>query len=436
MTELSSQDRFKATLKGYYKNLPIDPANLTVNNMQAMMKADVPLTYSTSTTWFDPVYLGKIYLEALSRSKKVFGALPKTTYQELGDSYQQISTDSHTGLAMMLEAGALFANTSVPALADVDSIYPAIVKYDWTNTEVAQALSGIQKSRTNPTLEQIRAYATAKFWDAVEMQLCGVYEDFVAAGAGINPGFGNDDPASEGGAVAEFECLDRMVTSAAEGAGGTYLSAATDNDIFWNSTGVAGSIRFDRSASAAVGNVRLPTGGTAAAGEAYNIIDELDDLMTKCLVYAEEPYNYVAYMSPKALNKIRAEEDPHRIIENVTGVTHAINGVTSSPGITGGKVQLSALRLSDITVPIVTAPYLMGTPGSGWLWKNTTHTTGGPGHIYLMNQDALEFRTLIPLTYRSVQAESALETKHTLYMAGQLINKNWMSHGKLYGIAT
>ena len=292
------QDNFKATVKGYYKNLPVDPANLTTHNLQAMMKADVPLTYSTSTTWFDPVYLGKIYLEGLTRSKKVFGALPKTTYQDRGDSYQNIGTDSHTGLAMMLEAGALYANTSVPALVDVDSIYPAVVHYDWTNTEVAQALSQIQRSRASPTLEQIRSYATTKFWDAVEMQLTGVYEDFVAAGAGINPGFGNDDPASEGGAVAEFECLDRMVTSVAEGAAGTYLSAATDNDIFWNSTGVAGAIRFNRSAAEGVGNVRLPTGGTAAAGEAYNIIDELDDLMTQALVYAEDdmPLNYVAYM--------------------------------------------------------------------------------------------------------------------------------------------
>lgn len=436
MSQQTSQDRFKATLKGYYKNLPIDPANLTVSNMQAMMKADVPLTYSTSTTWFDPVYLGKIYLEGLSRSRKVFGAVPKTTYQELGDSYQNISTDSHTGLANILEADTLFADTSVPALTDVDSIYPAIVKYDWTNTEVAQALSGIQRSRTSPTLEQIRAYATAKFWDAVEMQLCGVYVDYAAGGNGTNQGgYGNDAPATTG-SVAEFESLDRMVTSVAEGAGGTYLSAATDNDIFWNSTGIAGSIRFDRSAGAAVGNVRLPTGGSAAAGEAYNIIDELDDLVTQQLVYCEEPYNLVAYMSPKAYNKIRAEEDPHRIITEYTGATQAINGVTSTPGTVGGKAQFSALRLSDITVPIVTAPYLMGTAASSWLWKNAQHTTGGPGHICIMNQDALEFRTLIPLTYRSVQAENALQTKHTLYMAGQLINRNWKSHSKLAFIAS
>lgn len=435
--ENKPQKEFAAIVKGYYKNLPVDPANLTVNNLQAMMKADVPLTYSTSTTWFDPVYLGKIYLESLTRSKKAFGALTKTTYQQLGDSYQNVSTDSHTGLGMILESGALFANASVPALADVDSIYPAIIKYDWSNTEVAAALSQIQRSRTAPTMEQIRDYATAKFWDAVEMQITGVYVDFTAGGNGTNQGgYGVDAPATDGANVTTIESIDRMITDATDGGNTTYTSAATDGDIYWNSTGIAGTIRFDRSASAGAANLRLPTGGSVAAGEAYNITDELDDLMSQCLVYAGDNPNYIALMSPKAYNKLRAEDDTHRVIDNFSGATQAINGVTSTPGVVGGKVQLSAIRLSDITVPIVTAPYLMGTALSSWLWKNSKHSTGGPGNIYLINQNDMEFRTLIPMTYRSVQAESALETKHTLYMAGQLICKNWKSHGALKYIAT
>jgi hypothetical protein len=437
----NTEKEFAAVIKGYYKNLPIDPANMSAGNLQALLKADVPLTASTSTTWFDPVYLGRTYLEGLTRSRKVFGALQKTTYQQLGDSYQNISTDSHTGLGNILESGALFSNTSVPALVDVDSIYPAVIKYDWTNTEVAQALSGIQRSRATPTLQQIRDYATAKFWDAVEMQICGVYNDFSAGGNGTNQGgYGCDSPASASN-VAEFECLDRMVTSAAEGAGGTYLSAATDNDLYWDHLAQAGvsTIRFDRSAGAGVGQVRLPTGGTAAAGEAYNIIDELDDLITQAMVYYDsedgDP-DYVLYMSPKAVNKIRAEDDTHRVIDNFSGAKQAINGVSSTPGVTGGKVQLSALRIGDITAPIVSAPYLMGTAASSWLWKNAQHTIGGPGNIYIVPQKYLEFRTLIPLTYRSVQAESALETKHTLYMAGQLVAHNWKAFAALKYIAT
>jgi hypothetical protein len=434
-----TQKQFGAWLKAAYKYMPADQGVAQAKQFEAMQKADVPLTYSTSTTWFDPVYLGRIMLQNLTRSRKAFSALTKTTYQQQGDSYQVISTDSHTGMGAILESGALYSNTSVPALVDVDSIYPAVFKYDWTYTEVAAALSRIQKSRVTPTMEQIRDYVTTKFWDAVEMQICGTYVDFAAAGDGTSAGgYGVDAPATNGSNVALFESIDRMITDDTESGATTYCSADTDGDIYWNSTGVAGTARIDRSASDAWdAQIRLPTGGSAAAGEAYNITDELDDLMAKILVYAntDDP-NYVALMSPKAYNKLKSEADPKALITDYTDSRQTINGVTSTPGTTIGKVQGSAIRLADTTVPIVTAPYLMGTALSSWLWKNSKHTTGGPGNIYLINQDALEFRILIPLSYRSVQAESYLETKNTLYMAGQLIGKNWQSHGALKYIAS
>jgi hypothetical protein len=434
---------FNAWLKAAYKYMPVDQGVAQARQFEAMQKADVPLTYSTSTTWFDPVYLGSIMLSNLTRSRKAFSALTKTTYQQEGDSYQVISTDAHGGLGMILESGALYGTTEVPALVDVDSIYPAIIKYDWTYTEVANALSRIQRSRVTPTMDQVREYATRKFWDAVEMQITGVYNDFAGAGAGINPGYGVDSAASQGGTVAEFECIDRMITNQTESGATTYVNSADDGDVFWNSTGVAGTKRVDRSASAAWdATLRLPTGGSAAAGEAYNITDELDDLMTQCLVYAdndegnENGYDYIALMSPKAYNKLKAEADPKEIITQQSNARQTINGVTSTPGVTIGKLQGQAIRLSDITVPIVTAPYLMGTADSSWLWKNVKHSTGGPGHVYLINQRAMEFRILIPLSYRSIQAEDYLETKNTLYMAGQLVAKNWKSHGALKYIAT
>jgi hypothetical protein len=223
-----------------------------------------------------------------------------------------------------------------------------------------------------------------------------------------------------------------MICCAAE-TGANYVSADTDGDIFWNSTG-DGTERVtigDRSGGEGVANCTIPVAGDKVTGTAYNICDELDDLMAKCLVYAEEPYNYIAMMSPKAYNKIKAENDPKALIVDYTDARQAVNGISSTPGVAGGKVQLSALRLSDITVPIVTVPYLMGTKASGWVWKTSVETTGCVGNIYLINQDAMEFRTLIPLSYRSVPAENYLETKHTLYMAGQLICKNFLSHGAL-----
>jgi hypothetical protein len=265
------------------------------------------------------------------------------------------------------------------------------------------------------------------------MQICGTYVDFAAGGDGTNQGgYGVDAPATTG-AIAEFESIDRMITNQTESGAANHVSADTDGDVYWNSTGVAGTARVDRSGSTAW-DAQLKLPAAAATEDAYNICDELDDLMAKCLVYhdyADGEPDYIALMSPKAYNKVKAENDPKALITEYSGATQTVNGVTSTPGVPGGKVQISALRLSDIQVPIVTAPYLMGTASSSWLWKNSKYTTGGVGNIYLINQKCLEFRTLIPMTYRSVPAENALETKHTLYMAGQLIGKNWKSHGAL-----
>ena len=426
-----------ALLKAYYQKGTRHPndSKVFVESYQAMQKADVPLSYSGSTTWFDPVYLGKVTLESLTRSRKFYGAIPKTTYAQEGDSYQTIAADVTDNFGPMLENGALYGTTSVPQLTDVDFVYPAIFHIDWSNTEVAAAMSQIQRSRTTPTLQEIRDYMTDLFWDKVDQQLIGTYLD----PAGTTTGHGVDTPATVdlggGVSVATFESIDRWISGAAESGGTNYVSAATDGDIFLNASGT-GTAKFDRSANGFDCNLRLPTTESIAAGEVYNICDELDDLMTKCLAYNnDDTPNYVAYMSPKVYNKIKAENDPKALITDYQDAAQTINGITSTPGVIGGKVQLSALRLSDITVPIVTDKYFMGTGASNWVWKTSKHTIGGPGHVFLVNQNAAEFRILIPFSYRAVQAENALETKHTLYMAGQLIFKNAKSHGALKYIA-
>jgi len=431
MSQAANQG-FTNFIKNYYRNMP--------NQVPySMMKGTDAFTFS-KTDWFDPVYLGKLTLEGLTRSTKAFKALTKTTYQDQGDSYQVIGTDITAGDAVLpiLESSAIHAEYDTPAITDHDKIYPAVVKLDWINTDVAAALSQIQRSRTMPNLEQIRDYMGNLFLDRIEMMLCGVYNDFSAGGTGSNQGgYGVDSPATGNTSKAEIECIDRMISNYTEsGAGTTYTSAATDGDIYWNTTGTGSSTdaQFDRSANT-TGNATWRT-PDAAVEQAYNICDELDDLMAKCLVYAQEPYNYICMMSPKAYNKVKAENDPKALITDYTSATQTVGGITSTPGVVGGKVQLSALRLSDITVPIVTVPYLMGTSLSSWLWKNSVFTTGGVGNIYLINQDCMEFRTLIPITYRATPTEDALTTKHTLFMSGQLIAKNFPSHGALKYIAS
>jgi hypothetical protein len=303
---------------------------------------------------------------------------------------------------------------------------------------MATELSKIQKAKAvmNPDLQ--RTYETERFWNNVDMMLAGVFR--APTGGGV--GHGVDAPATNG-TYQEIESIDRMITCQAEVVAGTYLSLTTDGNIYWNNVGTpAGAGRYDRNGGTLWdAQVTLPV-GSVTNGVAYNILDELDDLMAKAKVYAKQPYNYIALMSPKALNKIQNELDPkQRFLEGPADVTQTLGGVSTRPGVEGGKVSVSSLNICGVKVPCFESPYLMGTASSGWLWMNTKHTTGGPGNIYLINMDAMEFRTLVPITYetwRNTDTSDApgLGSRHILYMMGQLVARNWQSHAKLAFIAT
>lgn len=433
-------------LEWYYSRPYAGLANPATQTRESMLKGYTMtgLGYvgpAASLTWFDPVYSGTLALQGLTRSTSLFKLLPKTTYQQRGDSYQTITAETTEGMYPSGEAGLIFTTeTTTPTITDVNSIIPAVIHREWEDTTMAVELSKIQRSRTMLNPGEIKKYQSERFLDDIDRQLAGVF---------VTPAtsHGIDDPATNG-TYAELECIDRMVTSKAENTATTYNSANTDGNIYWNNTGLAGTARYDRNAGTDWnGQVRLPTGGTVAAGEAYNILDELDDLMAIAKCYATQPYNYIGLCSPKALNKIQNEIDPkQRWLEGPTDVTQTINGVTTRPGVEGGKVSVSSLTISGIKVPMFESPYLMGTATSNWLWMNTKHTTGGPGNIYLVNMDAIEIRTLVPITYETwpawygagadVADAPAFGNKHVLYMMAQLIAWNWQSHAALKYIAT
>ena len=431
---------FDKFIEGYYRGLGprVDP------DLAEIMKEDTRYNYTATPTYFNAAYSAKVSLEALSRSTTLYKLLRKTSYLSEGDSFHYISTDAHTGLLPILTAGAIFgADTSIPAITDVDFIVPAVHTLQWEDTLVARELSKIQAAPVTDA-EFIRQYMTEVFTNNIDQALAGVYLDPDAA----TYGHGVDTPASYTAAapgVATIECIDRMLTTKSEGGTATYVSADTDGDIFWGPTNKTGTdtARIDRSGSTAWDcQIRLPTGGSAAAGEAYNILDELDDLMATALTYApSDGKNYIGLCSPKALNKIQNELDPkQRFLEGAADVTQTINGVSTRPGVEGGKVSVASLTICGVKVPFFTSPYLQGTSASSWLWKNAKHTTGGPGNIYLINMDGMEFRTLIPITYETwpshTEVQPGLGNRHILYTAGQLLVRNWASHAKLAFIAS
>ena len=430
---------FADIAKGYYRTGRLqrsyDP------EIEALQKADVMYSYGTTTTLFNPKYSAKVLLEAISRDDTIFRLLPKTTYQTEGDSfhYNYDQTVADDGMGAILEGGVIASGTSgVPALIDVDSIVPATIKIDWKQTLQALELAKIQ----NPPVTDeawIQDYMSSLFSDALERMLAGVYNSATVHGV--------DTPAMSAGNAAEIECIDRCCgTNYTESGVATYVSAVTDGDIFWGPTNKAGTDtpRVDRSANDAANllwdaQVKLPTTAAADGAEAYDILSELDTLMAAAKKYrnGSGPANYIALMSDTAMNKVQDEIDPKGMwLEGETEVTQTLNGVSTREGVTGGKLHVSSLRLSGVKVPCFTSKYLQGTATSTWKWKNSVFTTGGVGNIYLINMDAIEFRTLIPPTaetWRNQAPNTApgLGNVSVIYMMGNLITRQWNSHAAL-----
>lgn len=421
---------FKDFLKGYYKtmnpNWASDPAL-----KELLQKSDTIFGPTGTAGWYDPVYSRDLMLEGLTRSNTLFSLLPKTTFQAKGDSFKYIGTDSATGFKGGIGENGVIVNgtSSTPQPTDVDSIFPAVVELDWLDSEVGRALSAIQNEPVNDPA-QIREYMGNYFLNKINMSLAGV-----AVSATVH---GVDTPAVNAGtSKAEVECLDRMITNQTESGAANHVSDAGDGDIFWNETG-SGSARVDRSAVTTWdAQVTLPS--SAGTEEAYDILSELDDLMAVAKKYRQGSLapNYIGVCGDKAMNKIQDELDPKaRFLEGEMGVTQTLNGVSSRTGVEGGKLSVASLMISGVKVPFFQASYLDGTESSSWLWKNSKYTSGGVGNIYLINMDAIEFRTLIPITYKSLpnttnNSAPGLGNINVLYMAGQLLARQWKSHAAL-----
>jgi len=422
-----SETSFGEFLSRYYNS--VGPNSKSDPEIQALLKADDRYDFA-STDYFNPKYSAKISLEALTRSTNIYRILPKTTYMEKGDSYHYIAADPAVLSAFLGNETAMFAaDTAIPTVSDVNHIWPSTFMCGWEDTRVANEMSKFQASPvTGPDF--LRKYFADYYWDSVDQQLAGVWLSATVHGV--------DTPAYSTNAT--IECIDRMISTQAEsGAGPTHVSAVTDGDIFWGPQNLAGTDTeaFDRSAvTTADAQVKLP----AAAGteDAYNILDELDDLMATAKAYAPTAErNYIGMCSDKALNKIQDELDPkQRYLEGKMDYTQTLGGVSTRPGALGGKFSAAGLTICGVQVPFFTSPYFSGK-ATPWVWENTVYTTGGVGNIYLINMDNIEIRHLIPFTEIDYPnyGDWVLGDRHTLVSSMTLVAQNFASHAALKYIA-
>jgi hypothetical protein len=422
MAEIS----FSTFLQRYYN--AVGPNAKSDPEIEKLLKADDRYDF-LSTDYFNPVYSSKVTLEALTRTTSIYRVLPKTTYMQEGDSMHYISADPTVLEAFLGNETAMFgADTNIPTINDLDHLWPAVYMTGWEDTRVAVEMSKFQAPPvTGPQF--LREYMRDFYWNKVDQQLAGVYLSATVHGV--------DTPSTSTNAT--IECIDRMISDSTESGAATHVSAATDGDIYWNATNT-GTAKIDRSAVTwANAQVKLP----AAAGteDAYNILDELDDLMATALSYAPTAErNYIGMCSPKALNKIQDELDPKMRFfatpEGQTTITQTLGGVSTRPGAMGGKFSVAGLMISGVKVPFFTSPYFSGQ-ASPWVWENTVYTTGGVGNIYLINLDNIEIRHLIPYTEIDYPnyGDWVLGDRHVLVSAMTLLAKNFASHAALKYIA-
>jgi hypothetical protein len=418
--------KFEQFLKRYYD--AVGPNAKTDPEIQALLKADDRYDYA-STDYFNPVYSAKITLEALTRSTSIYRVLPKTTYMEKGDSLHYIGSDPAVLAAFLGNESAMFAaDTAIPTVSDINHIWPAVFMVGWEDTRVANEMSKFQAPPvTGP--EFLKKYFADWYWNAVDQQLAGSYLSATVHGV--------DTPATSTNAT--IECIDRMISNQTESGVTNHVSAVTDGDIFWgpqNLTGTDAAV-WDRSAvTTADAQITLPT--TPGTEQAYNILDELDDLMATAKAYAPTAErNYIGMCSDKALNKIQDELDPkQRYLEGQTEYTQTLGGVSTRPGALGGKFSTAGLTICGIKVPFFTSPYFSGK-ASPWVWENAKYTTGGVGNIYLINMDNIEIRHLIPFTEIDYPnyGDWVLGDRHVLVSAMTLVAQNFASHAALKYIA-
>lgn len=417
---------FGEYLRRYYN--AIGPDKNSDPEIQALMKADDRYDFG-STDLFNPKYSSKVTLAALTRSTSIYRILPKTTFMNEGDSLHYIAADAAVLTAFLGSEGAMFAaDTNIPDITDIDHIWPATFFAGWEDTRVAVEMSKFQaKPVTGPDF--LRKYFSDYYWDSVDQQLAGVWLSATVHGV--------DTPATSTNAT--IECIDRLISNGTESGATNHVSAATDGDIFWGPTNITGTdtAKYDRSVvTTADAQVKL----TAAAGteDAYNILDELDDLMATAKAYAPTAErNYIGMCSDKALNKVQDELDPkQRYLEGQMDYTQTIGGVSTRPGALGGKFSAAGLTICGVQVPFFTSPYFSGK-ATPWVWENSKYTTGGVGNIYLINMDNIEIRHLIPFTEIDYPnyGDWVLGDRHSLISSMQLLARNFASHAALKYIA-
>jgi len=402
----------------WYNQGGIYKALTGVKNVATLNKAIAPWDPPASPygTYFEPKFSADV-MAWVMRSDTLFRILPKTTFQRYGDSFKYFASDlsGATGVDGGSTPFASGSSESGPTLASFEEFKPAYIMDPW-ETDFTSVIESQWQQTPSTDAEWLRQYHAQLFPDQIDKMLT---EDV-------------DTVANDGSSNLNVESIDRICSDYTEsGAGTTFVSAATDGDIYWGKS----SPLVDRSADSGDvfgANVDLP----ATAAARVLSLDMIDDVVADCLDYAPSK-NFIMVTGPRTVNEIeKLTEGKQRYsdswIDGPVGVEYTVNGVRTRPGRDAGFL-VSSYMTNGIRIPIFENKHVVGENGNN---RTTKVTDNDIGNIYILNLDTVELRVALPATYWKTPPEARLtgdrlKDRHALMMGLQLICTNFRSNGAI-----
>jgi len=364
--------------------------------------------------YFEPKF-SAVVQSYVDRASEVFKLLPRTTFLAEGDSLKYFESDL-AGLTGVTHTSTPFSSgsaESAPTIATLEEFEPAYVVDPWETSLLSRTRATWQN---DPKLDPawIKQYHAQNLPNQLDKMLTKTV----------------DTVANDGSSAFNIESIDRICSGSSE-ASTTYVSDATDPDIYWGKS----SALIDRSADSddtfgcgAGDGLDLPDTNAA------RILDlgMIDDVVAAVMPYSRRK-RYIAITGPKTLLEMQKLIDPkQRFLETRMDYQLTLNGVSTRKGVETG-FSVGAYVSNGITIPFFPSRHVANETSSN---RSATITDADIGNIYILDLDAIELRFAIPVTYLETPPPAMLtgdvmKTRHMFLLAAQLIATNFRAHASV-----
>jgi len=357
-------------------------------------------------SYFDAAFSNEIE-EYVSRDSTLYRILRKETFQRVGDSWKFFSSDI-SATQEVASSSTPFASGSTESGPDFDTIEK--IEPAWLVTPYETNFFSDITSQWQPYPNNNVAYIKKYFQDVTPND----YDIFMT-----------DDVDSARTAANRIESIDRLISDKTESGGTTFVSAATDGDIYYGKSSLVID-RSDSDYSYADAQVDLPDTADARVLD----LGMIDDVFADCLDYAGPNPEYIMLTGPRTLNEIAKLEDDKQRYIGETEVQFTTNGVKTRSGIVAGQ-NVAAYKSNGYTIPIFTNKHISGENGNN---LTTKVDDADIGHIYLINMADMHIRIALPPMYTRTGPEQRLamdsfDDRHWILAGMQLVATKWQTHG-------